>query len=73
MEYFDFHAFWNELNKEDRVAFAEKAGLTVGYIRSHLSYARRQPGLRTINRLHQACIDHGVPVTTEGLIRFFTR
>ena len=42
MEDFNFHAFWNGLNKEDRVAFAE-AGVTVGYIRTHLSYARRQP------------------------------
>ena len=48
MEDFNFQAFWNGLNKEDRVAFAEKAGVTVGYIRTHLSYARRQPGLKTI-------------------------
>ena len=71
MEDFNFHAFWNGLNKDDRVAFAEKAGVTVGYIRTHLSYARRQPGLKTIRRLHLACIAHGAAVTMEELIRFF--
>lgn len=71
MEDFDFNAFWNDLDKEDRVAFADKAGVTVGYIRTHLSYARRQPGLKTIRRLHRACTEHGAAVTLEELIRFF--
>lgn len=49
-----FAKYWKALDKNERQAFAERAGTSSEYIRAHLYYGRKTPRPQLINNLATA-------------------
>jgi hypothetical protein len=67
----DFKSFFQSLSETDRKAFAETAGTTVAYIRTHLVYGRKIPKKTTLNGLMAALGKFNSKITREELLNFF--
>ncbi|WAL81503.1 hypothetical protein OYT13_16825 [Pandoraea sp. XJJ-1] len=67
----DFKAFYRSLSATDKRRFAQEAGTTTDYIETHLVYARKVPRKQSMDRLFDACKNHGAKFDKAGLIAFF--
>lgn len=70
---FDFKKAWLDLAPAERETFAEDAGTTSHYIRTHLIGRRKIPGKRLMDGLFRACrVRHWVRTKSE-IATFFYR
>lgn len=67
----DFKTFFQGLDDEQQQRFAEAAKAKVGYIRTHLIYARKMPKALLMNRLAHACEQFGSGISRGDLFEFF--
>lgn len=66
-----FKLFFQSLNEAHQIKFAQEAGTSVGYIKSHLIYARKVPQPESFNNLMGACDKFNSGITRQELFEFF--
>jgi hypothetical protein len=66
----NFKDFFLGLGVVERQAFASRAGTTVGYVQTHLIYARKVPRRPLLDALVIACAAQGGP-SRQQLLAFF--
>lgn len=67
----NFKEFFLGLDAAKRQTFAKKAGTTVGYIQTHMIYARKMPRRKLFDGLVQACAKYDGPSKDELLAFFY--
>jgi DNA-binding MltR family transcriptional regulator len=70
MEQFDFHAYWRNLNFDERKQFANDAGSTQAYIH-HLSLRNKIPRQSLMDSLFAALKQRQVIDDKGALLSFF--
>lgn len=70
---FDFKKHWLDLPPAERESFAEDAGTTSHYIRTHLIGRRKIPGKRLMEGLFKACRVRQWVKTKSEIATFFYR
>ena len=66
----NFKEFFLSLSATERQAFARKAGTTVGYLQTHIIYARKMPRRKLFDGLTQTCAKFSGP-SKDKLLAFF--
>ncbi|EFM0018064.1 hypothetical protein DI17_003911 [Escherichia coli] len=70
-EKFDFKKHWLHLTPDEREAFADDAGTTSNYIKSHLIGRRKMPTKKLMDRLFKACKSRQWVKTKPEMVVFF--
>lgn len=66
-----FKIFFQSLTDDEQTEFARTALTSVGYIKSHLIYARKVPQPESFNNLMVACDKFDSHITRQELFEFF--
>lgn len=64
------YSYWKSLNEVERNSFCSKAGVSYGYMESHLIHGRKKPRMETIQAIIEASNDQ---LTHKGLFDFFLK